>query len=129
MVLNIRITWKLRNIMLAGNRSQRVGDQILREISELLLKKIKDPRLTVVTLTEVTMSKDLRNAYVYYSVLGQDKDKDQAQLGFESAKGFIRRALGESLHVRYVPDIQFRYDSSLEYGRKMEKLFETIDSH
>ena len=115
--------------MLAGNRSQRVGDQILRAISELLLKKVRDPRLTGVTLTEVTMSKDLRNAYVYYSVLGQDKDKDQAQLGFESAKGFLRSAIGKRLHLRYVPDIQFRYDSSLEYGRKMERLFEKIESH
>ena len=115
--------------MLAGNRSQRVGDQILREISRLLLKKVKDPRLRGVTLTEVTMSKDLRNAYVYYSVLGQDKDRDQARLGFESARGFIRSAIGKSLHLRYVPDIQFRYDSSLEYGHKMERLFEEIDSH
>jgi ribosome-binding factor A len=114
--------------MLAGDRSHRVGDQILREISSLLLFKVKDPRLRGVTLTEVKMSKDLRHAYVYYSLLGEDEQKRNAQTGFESAKGFIRKAVGESLHLRYVPDIQFRYDTSLEQGQKMERLLEELGS-
>jgi len=112
--------------MLAGNRSHRVGDQILREISDLLLRKLRDPRLKGVTLTDVKMSKDLRHAYVYYSLFGQDEQKKQAQAGFESAKGFIRREIGERVHLRYIPDIQFRYDMSLEYGQKMERLLEKI---
>jgi len=110
--------------MLAGNRSQRVGDQILREISDLLLRKVKDPRLTGVTLTEVRVSKDLRNAYIYYSIFSQDDQKKQVQAGFESAKGFIRKEIGDRLHIRYVPAIWFIYDVSLEYGEKMEKLLE-----
>jgi len=112
--------------VLAGSRSHRVGDQILREISDLLLRKLRDPRLKGVTLTDVRMSKDLRHAYVYYSLLGQDEQKKQAQAGFESAKGFIRREIGERVHLRYIPDIQFKYDMSLEYGQKMEKLLEKI---
>ena len=112
--------------MLAGNRSHRVGDQILREISNLLLRKVKDPRLTGVTLTDVRMTKDLKRAYVYYSLFGQDEQKEQAQAGFESAKGFIRKEIGGKLHLKYVPDIQFRYDISLEYGQKMERLLEKI---
>jgi ribosome-binding factor A len=116
-------------IMGAGARSQRIGDQILREISRLLLFKVKDPRLGgIITLTEVTMSKDLRYAYVYYSLLGTEEQKRDAQAGFESAKGFIRKAVGENLHLRYVPDIQFRYDESLEQGQKIEKLLEEIGS-
>jgi ribosome-binding factor A len=116
-------------IMLAGARSQRIGDQILREISNLLLFKVKDPRLSgIITLTEVTMSKDLKYAYVYYSLLGTEEQKRDAQAGFESAKGFIRKAVGENLHLRYVPDIQFRYDESLEQGQKIEKLLEEIGS-
>jgi len=115
--------------MLAGARSHRIGDQILREISSLLLFKVKDPRLGgIITLTEVTMSKDLRYAYVYYSLLGTDEQKRDAQAGFESAKGFIRKAVGESLHLRYAPDIQFRYDTSLEQGQKIEKLLEEVGS-
>jgi ribosome-binding factor A len=112
--------------VLAGNRSHRVGDQILRELSDLLLRKLRDPRLKGVTLTDVRMSKDLRHAYVYYSLLGQDEQKKQAQAGFESAKGFIRREIGERVHLRYIPDIQFKYDMSLEYGQKMERLLEKI---
>jgi ribosome-binding factor A len=112
--------------MLTGNRSERVGDQILREISNLLLLKVKDPRLKGVTLTDVRMSKDLRHAYVYYSLLGEEEQKNQAQSGFESAKGFIRKAIGERLHLRYVPNIQFRYDVSLEHGQKIDRLLEEV---
>jgi len=112
--------------MLSGNRSDRVGDQILREISNLLLRKVRDPRLKGVTLTDVRMSKDLRHAYVYYSLFGQDEQKKEAQAGFESAKGFIRKEIGERVHLKYIPDIQFKYDTSLEYGQKMERLLEKI---
>jgi len=114
--------------MLAGNRSQRIGDQILKEISDLLLRKVKDPRLTGVTLTEVKVSKDLRNAYVYYSVFSQDEQKEQVQAGFESAKGFLRKEIGERLHLRYVPAIRFIYDISLEYGEKIERLLRKIET-
>ena len=112
--------------MLSGNRSHRVGDQILREISNLLLRKVRDPRLKGVSLTDVRMSKDLRHAYVYYSLFGQDEQKKEAQAGFESAKGFIRKEIGERVHLKYIPDIRFKYDTSLEYGQKMERLLEKI---
>lgn len=114
--------------MLAGSRSHRVGDQILREISNLLLRKVRDPRLEGVTLTDVRMTRDLKRAYVYYSLFGRDEQKEQAQAGFESAKGFIRKEIGDRLHLRYVPDIQFRYDISLEYGQKMERLLEKLET-
>lgn len=114
--------------MLAGNRSHRVGDQILREISDLLLKKVKDPRLKGVTLTDVSVSRDLRRAYVYYSIFGEGEQKKQVQEGFESAKGYIRREIGERLQLRYVPDVQFRHDNSLEYGQKMERILEELSS-
>ena len=115
--------------MLAGNRSHKVGGQILREISDLLLTKVNDPRLKDVTLTDVRMTKDLRRAFVYYSLFGLDEQKEQVQAGFESAKGFIRKEIGERLHLRYVPDIQFKYDMSLESGQRMERLLEKIAPH
>ena len=114
--------------MLAGNRTDRVGDQILREISNLLVRKVNDPRLKGVTITDVRMSKDLRHAYVYYSLFWEGQQKKQAHEGFESAKGFIRREIGERLQLRYVPDIQFRYDESLDYGQKMERVLAKLDS-
>jgi ribosome-binding factor A len=112
--------------MLAGNRSHRIGDQILRETSMILLKRVRDPRLRGVTLTGVKMTKDLRHAYVYYSLFGKDEQISLAQAGFESAKGFIRKKIGEGLRLKYVPDIKFIYDTSLEYGQKIEKLLEEI---
>jgi len=114
--------------MLAGNRTHRVGDQILKEISSLLLRKVKDPRLNGVTVTDVHMSKDLRHAYVYYSLFWEGQQKKEAHEGFESAKGFIRREIGERLQLRYVPDIQFRYDDSLDYGQKMERILAKLGS-
>jgi ribosome-binding factor A len=114
--------------MLAGNRTHRVGDQILREISNLLVRKVNDPRLKGVTITDVRMSKDLRHAYVYYSLFWEGQQKKQAHEGFESARGFIRREIGERLQLRYVPDIQFRYDESLDYGQKMERVLAKLDS-
>ena len=113
--------------MLAGNRSYRVGDQILREISDLLLRKVRDPRLKDVTLTDVSVSKDLRRAHVYYSIFGTGEQKKQAQEGFESATGYIRKKIGERLQLRYVPDMQFQYDTSLEYGQKMERILEELN--
>ena len=112
--------------MLAGDRAERVGDQILREISDLLLKKVKDPRLKGVTLTEVRVSRDLRNAFVYYSLFTEDEHREQAQKGFESAQGFIRKEIGERLHLRYVPKIQLKYDTSLEYGQRIDKLLDKL---
>jgi ribosome-binding factor A len=97
-----------RIIVLAGNRSQRVGDLILREISYLLLRKVKDPRIKGATITEVQMT------------------KKAAQEGFESAKGFIRKDVGEKLNLRYVPDIRFKYDNSLEYGQEIDSLLNKI---
>lgn len=115
--------------MLSGDRSYRVGDLILKEISGLLLEKVNDPRLNGVTITGVQMTKDLRNAYVYYSVFGQEEKKSEALKGFESAKGFIRKKIGEGIHLRYVPNIQFRHDNSLEYGQKLEGVFKKIKTH
>ena len=112
--------------MLAGNRSYRIGDQILREASMILLKRVRDPRLKGVTLTGVKMTKDLKHAYVYYSLFGNNEQISLAQAGFKSAKGFMRKEIGEGLRLKYVPDIQFIYDKSLEYGQKMDKLLDKI---
>ena len=112
--------------MLSGDRSDRVGDQILRELSYLLIQKINDPRLQGVTLTEVKMTKDLRIAYVYFSFVGPEEYLKEIREGFKSAKGFIRKEIARCLSLRYVPDIQFRHDNSLEYGQKIDKLLDSV---
>jgi len=112
--------------MLAGKRAVRVGDQILKEIAELLVTKVKDPRVKATTLTGIHLSDDLKNARVYYSVMGDEEDIIRTQAGLDSAKGFIKREIGRRMNLRYVPDIIFEHDLSLEKGNKMERLFQSI---
>lgn len=112
--------------MLPGKRAIRVGDQILRFIAELLMNKVKDPRVKNVTLTGINLSNDLKNARIYFSVMGTEADVKQALKGLDSAKGFIKRQLGSGLGLRYVPDIIFDYDPTLETGNRLEQLFKKI---
>ena len=113
--------------MLAGKRSIRVGDQILKELAELIAQKVRDPRVKGVTLTGIRMSNDLKNARVFYSVMGDEPEIGRIQIGLDSAKGFIKRHLGQKVTLRYIPEIIFQYDPTLEMGNKIEKLFQKIE--
>jgi ribosome-binding factor A len=113
--------------MLAGKRSVRVGDQIQREISFLLLEKVKDPRVYGVTVTGIKVTNDLKLAKVYYSLLGGKNQIERAQAGLDSAKGFIKKEIGLRMALRYVPEIRFIHDPSLETGSRLERVFEEID--
>ncbi len=112
--------------MLAGKRAVRVGDQLLREIANLLVRKIKDPRIKGATLTGVRLSDDLRHAKIYYSVMGYKEDIERTQAGLDSAKGFIKKEIGQRMELKYIPDITFKHDPSLAEGEHMERLFEKI---
>lgn len=112
--------------MLAGKRAVRVGDEILKEIAELLVRKVRDPRVKGATLTGIHLSDDLKHARVYYSVIGVKEDIIRTQAGLNSAKGFIKREIGLRMDLRYVPDIVFEHDISLEHGNKIEKLFQKM---
>ncbi|MBW1721113.1 MAG: 30S ribosome-binding factor RbfA [Deltaproteobacteria bacterium] len=112
--------------MLAGKRAVRVGDQILREIADLLMRKVKDPRAQGATLTGIRLSNDLRHARVYFSVLGGRAEIMRVQAGLESAKGYIKREIGLRLDLKYLPEIVFMHDPSLEKGRYMEELLSRL---
>jgi ribosome-binding factor A len=112
--------------MLPVKRSIRVGDQILRFVAELLMTKIRDPRLKGVTLTGIDLSNDLKNARIFFSVLGPKEEAKQALTGLDSAKGFIKRELGSNLKLRNIPDIIFDHDLTLETGNRLEQLFKKI---
>ncbi|MBW2066121.1 MAG: 30S ribosome-binding factor RbfA [Deltaproteobacteria bacterium] len=113
--------------MLAGKRAVRVGDQILREIADLLSRKVRDPRVRKTTVTAVHLSNDLKCARVYFSVYGDDKDVREAEAGLNSAKGFIKREIGRRLELKYMPDLIFRHDPSLEMGEHLKRLFEKLN--
>lgn len=107
-------------------RSERVSGQIQKSLSELLHKKIKDPRLSMATITKVAMSADLRIAKVYYSIPDAQKMLKKAQDGFKSSHGFLKRTLAKKLGLRYMPELKFFYDDSYDYGSKIDKLLKTI---
>ncbi len=112
--------------MLAGKRAVRVGDQILKEISYLLLESVKDPRVRGVTITGVKLSNDLKRGRVFFSVIGEKDQIKKAQAGLDSAKGFIKREISLRMSLKYTPEIIFLYDPSLESGSHMERLFEKL---
>ena len=112
--------------MLAGKRAVRVGDQILKEIAILLLNRVKDPRVQDVTMTGIDLSNDLKLARVYFSVMGDKSDIERALAGLNSAKGFIKREIGLRMQLRYVPEIKFLHDASLESGSHLDRIFKEI---
>ena len=108
-------------------RSDRVADLILTELAEVLLRRVQDPRLADITLTDVKVTPDLRHAKVFYSLLGDDERKASAIVGLESARGFVKRELGKRLHLRRMPDIEFHFDGSLEYGSHIDRLLDDLE--
>jgi ribosome-binding factor A len=107
-------------------RSDRVGGLVKETMAELLQKQISDPRLTGVTITGVKMSRDLRIAKIYFATPeGEDAGK-RAKEGFERARGFVKRELAQRLGLRYMPDLKFFYDTSIDYSARIEKLLKTV---
>ena len=112
--------------MLPGRRANRVGDLILREIADLLMTRVKDPRVQRTTVTGISVSQDLRYAKVFYSLIGTEQEMLEAQRGLDSATGFIKREIGLRMDLKYVPDIVFKHDPSLAEGDHMEKLLQKL---
>ncbi|MBW2432014.1 MAG: 30S ribosome-binding factor RbfA [Deltaproteobacteria bacterium] len=106
-------------------RSDRVGGLIQQVLSEILNKDIGDPRLKMATITAVEVSRDLRLARIYFTTPGGKQKKDAAIEGFKSARGFIKKALAQEIDLKYMPDIKFFYDESLEYGAHIEALIKS----
>jgi ribosome-binding factor A len=109
-----------------GKRSEKVADLIQKEISQMLVKSIKDPRIGFVTITKVTVSEDFRFAKVYFSVAGTLKEREKSMKGLDSAKGYVRKELGRRIRLRYTPEIMFQFDPSIEYAIHMEELIQSI---
>ena len=107
-----------------SRRSERTGKLIQREISGLLEREVNDPRLSkLISVTEVTLSPDLKYAKVFVSTLGDQIDsKEEMLAGFNKASGFLRRELASHLKLRYTPKLSFHYDDSIERGARLLKL-------
>ncbi|WP_155312736.1 30S ribosome-binding factor RbfA [Desulfosarcina ovata] len=110
------------------NRAERVGGQVQRVLASLIQKGVNDPRLAQATITGVTLSRDLRIAKIYVSTPGGAQEKETVLSGFESAKGFIKRALAKELGLRYMPDLKFFYDGSFDYGAQINRVLKSIQT-
>ncbi|WP_024620652.1 30S ribosome-binding factor RbfA [Metaclostridioides mangenotii] len=112
--------------MASYNRTARIAEEIRKVVSTMLISGVKDPRInSMVSVTDVEVTNDLRYAYVYVSILGGDQHS--TLLGLKSAGGYLRRELGKSIKLRYIPEIIFKFDDSLERGMYMEKLINSVN--
>jgi len=106
-------------------RSDRVSDQMKQEIADILMRKIKDPRIGFVTVTDVDVAADLKNAKVFVSIYGSDKEATLK--GLKSATPFIRTELGKRMRMRYIPELLFRFDGTVEQGAHIMELLKSIE--
>jgi ribosome-binding factor A len=95
-------------------------------LSDLLERKVKDPRLDMVTITDVVVTPDASRADVYFSALGGEEAQEQAQEGLESAAGWLRRELGRQLRLRSIPELVFHYDRSVERGERISAILDEL---
>jgi ribosome-binding factor A len=107
-------------------RAKRLGEQIQRELTELLRRDVKDERIGNVTITAVHVTGDLRTAKVYYLVFGKDGPDPKVQQGLTSAAGFLRNALSKSLMIRYTPTLTFELDTTIEHGVRLTQLIDSL---
>jgi len=112
--------------MLPYKRSQRVSDLLREEIADIVIYRLKDPRIGFITITGVDVTDDIKIARVYVSVL-KDEDKKNTLDILNSAKSFIRSELSKRLRIKSIPGIEFRLDTSIEYGDKIDKLLKKIE--
>lgn len=111
-----------------ADRLGRLAEEIKREVASIIAKDVKDPRLGMISITDVDVSRDLSWAKVYYSQLGSEAEREQTLEGLNRAKGFVRMELAKRLRVRHTPEIIFAFDPSLEHGAKMDALLRTLQS-
>ena len=108
-------------------RIEKLQELIKQETGKMLLNDIKDPRIGFVTVTDVEMTGDLREAKIFVSVMGGDEQVKNSLEGLNSALGFIRREIGKRIRLRFTPEISFALDTSLDYGDHIQKLLLQVE--
>ena len=112
-----------------AHRIERVNNLIRQEVSELLHRQVKDPRLgSFVTITEVSTSPDLRYAKIFVSRIGSDNEKQETLNGLAAASGFLRNELAKRLELRRIPELRFQWDSSIERGVHLLNLIDKVSA-
>ncbi|SHH67400.1 ribosome-binding factor A [Caloranaerobacter azorensis DSM 13643] len=110
-----------------SKRLKRISEEIKKIVSELLKEGLKDPRISMMTsITEVEVTKDLRYAKIYVSILGDENEREETLTGLKNATGFIRKEIGNKLKIRYTPEPIFCLDKSIERGVYISQLLNKI---
>ena len=104
------------------SRTRRVGEQIQREMAQLVQQEIKDPRLGLITISAVKLSKDMSHANIFFTTLNEEQSVEDTLKILEGAAGFLRHELGKRMQLRIVPNIHFKYDESISYGNDLSAL-------
>ncbi len=107
-------------------RVQRVAEEIKRDVGRIVHGELNDPRIGFVTITKVDLSRDLRFAKIYFSLLGTEKQLRDTRIGLSKATGFIRKLLGQRIKLRYLPEIIFKLDEGVEYSIHISEVLEKI---
>jgi ribosome-binding factor A len=114
---------------MAKHRKYRIEEEIKREVARMIQDEVKDPRISgLISVTHVEVAKDYRKARIYVSCLAEMKDKQIVLKSLEGANGFIRSELASRLSLRFVPEIEFQIDNSIEYGAKISKMLSELET-
>lgn len=108
------------------SRSQRVGGQIQRELAQIIQQELRDPRLGLVTISAVEVSKDMTHAKIFITLMNPEQDVDETLKVLKKASGFLRHALGKRIVLRVIPELHFAYDSSLDEGMRVSALLDAV---
>ncbi|MFN2364707.1 MAG: 30S ribosome-binding factor RbfA [Halarsenatibacteraceae bacterium] len=108
------------------NRKRRLSELLKEEISDIILKEVKDPRIGFVSVNDVELTGDLRQAKVFVSVIGDQTERDDTMDGLKKATGFIRKLVGERITVYHTPELEFKYDDSIEHGIHISNLIKEV---
>ncbi|MBS4031400.1 MAG: 30S ribosome-binding factor RbfA [Clostridiales bacterium] len=113
---------------MSEQRAHRVAEEIKREVSDILRSEIKDPRVAgLISITDVTVTRDLRHSKIYISVFGSDEEKQQTIEALSKAVGFIRTEIGRRIRLRHTPQISFQLDQSIAYGAHINKVLRDLN--
>jgi ribosome-binding factor A len=109
-----------------NKRAIRVGELLREEISHIILREMKDPRIGFVSVTDVEVSGDLRHAKVFISVYGTETEKEETMQGLQKARGYVRKLVGDRIKIHHTPELLFRYDDSIENGVHISEIINDL---
>lgn len=107
-------------------RAARLGEAIKEEISDIIQRGLKDPRIGFVTITGVEVSHDLRHATVFFSILGSESERKETLAGLDSARGYIRTELGKRIRLKFLPELSFKLDKTIEESQRITELIQKM---